>query len=73
MMTACVLDNFQAAASVGSGRACLALDPAELIAFIRRGFEPMNRMFDRSGAGEAEIRNRTYEILDYYGLHPKSE
>lgn len=51
MMTACVLDDFQAVAPVGTDRACLVLDPAQLLAFIRSGFEPMNRMFDRVGAG----------------------
>jgi hypothetical protein len=68
MMTACVLDDFEAVAGHGTGRATLAMDPVQLLQFIHHGFKPMNRMFERAGASEQAIYHRTAEIFRYYGL-----
>jgi hypothetical protein len=68
MMTACVLDDFEAVARHGQDRTTLALEPTQLLQFVSRGFEPMNRMFERAGASEGDIYHRTAEIFRYYGL-----
>ena len=63
MMTACVLDDFEAVAGYGHPRTTLALEPTQLLQFVSRGFEPMNRMFERAGASEEEIYHRTSEVI----------
>lgn len=68
MMTACCIDDFEATARLGTGKATLAMDPMQLAKFIYDGFEPMNRMFERAGASEYDIYLRTGEIMRYYGL-----
>jgi len=68
MMTACVMDDFEAVARHGHSRTTLALEPTQLLKFVSSGFEPMNRMFERTGATEEDIYRRTVEIFRYYGL-----
>jgi hypothetical protein len=68
MMTACVLDDFDAVARHGQSRTTLVMEPTQLLQFVSRGFEPMNRMFERAGASEEDIYQRTAEIFRYYGL-----
>jgi len=40
----------------------------ELIHFISAGFEPMNEMFDRAGAPEMAIYQRTKAVMEYYNM-----
>ena len=68
MVTACLLGNVTAHKVIGEPKACLALDPMELIRFVSDGFLPMNAMCERANLSELDIFNRTAEIFRYYNL-----
>ena len=68
MMTLCCLDHLSGAKRVGQPSAQVLLDPVELVRFVSGGFGPMNEMFERSGAPERAIYDRTRQIFEYFNL-----
>ncbi len=68
MMTLCCLDELSGRSKLGEPSSQVLLDPVELLRFVSSGFVPMNEMFERAGASERAIYDRTMEILDYFNF-----
>ena len=68
MMTLCCLDQVSGVKKLGEPSAQVVLDPMELIHFISDGFNPMNEMFERAGASETAIYDRTKAVMEYYNM-----
>ena len=68
MMTLCCLEQLSGVKKVGQPSAQVLLDPVELVRFVSGGFAPMNEMFERAGAPERAIYDRTRQIFEYFHL-----
>lgn len=68
MMTVCCLQELSGAKKSGEPAAKVVINPLELLHFISGGFPPMNEMFERAGASEMAIYERTKAVMEYYGL-----
>ena len=68
MMTLCCMNQLTGSKRLGEPSAQVILDPMELLRFISGGFIPMNEMFERAGASELAIFQRTKAVMEYYKL-----
>lgn len=68
MMTLCCIDRLSGTKRDGTPLANVAIDPLDVLRFVAAGFAPMNLMFERAGASEMAIYERTRDIMAYFDL-----
>ena len=65
-MTFCCLPSLQVRRRSGATSCNVQLQTRELGEFVRDNFRGLNLLFDRAGMSEAENRERSRHVVDYY-------
>jgi hypothetical protein len=67
-MVFCCLPSLAAMKVDGADEVAVSYDPVEILAFVKAGLEPMNRVCERAEMFEERIEARTKQVFGYFGL-----